>query len=662
MNQKVTYFKKNLQPLAFLALLLANFGIYIPWLGLYGDDWPYLYLYHAAGASAYPAFVAADRPFSAWVYMLFTSIFKEWVAGYHLLLLGLRWLAAYLFWRILLKIWPSQRRLAFAAAAILCIYPGFKQQALPLEFILHFSVLCLFFLSIWLMLQSASAQKRAWLWNAIGAACAFCMFSVEYFIGLEILRPLLLWLMLRETTPDIRQRLRKIMVLWLPYLAVLAVFLYWRVFIYSFQFYQPYFFNALRDDALKTLVTLAWSIVESLWKAAFLAWPLPLNTKQGYPELIIRAAVTLGGFMVGFWLLYRAERTNKNSEELHAMPWAALLTGFLAMFVAGWPYWLTAIPIWLEFPWDRPLLSFLPGTAIFLAALLQILFRPRIFKFAAALLFASALVTNFVNARSYIQRWQQVSSYLQQLIIRAPGLQPGTVLLTQDIGLNYYGDSSLTPAINWIYSPDTRGTTLHYRMFDLNVRMDSMWANLDLSQPVKHSYRGLSFSGDPRDILVMYLNPNGCMRILGPGDIPSPETPDWLSDLSDSARMNLIQTNPAQPARLPHVFGTPPQDEWCRAFQQIELARQIGDNQAAASLARDAVEQGLAARDRAEYVPLIEALVNEGDWQTSQILISKIAEKSSLRTTLEVLKRKLDSQPGLDAARIDALFESAFTE
>ena len=32
--------------------------------------------------------------FSAWIYVLFTSVFGEWVTGYHLLLLGLRWLAA----------------------------------------------------------------------------------------------------------------------------------------------------------------------------------------------------------------------------------------------------------------------------------------------------------------------------------------------------------------------------------------------------------------------------------------------------------------------------------------------------------------------------------------------------------------------------------------
>lgn len=658
MNSKVTLFmKKNPQPLLFLALLLVNFGIYIPWLGLYGDDWPYLYLYHAVGASGYPAFVAADRPFSAWVYMLFTPIFGEWMAGYHLLLLGLRWLAAWLFWRILLKVWPRQRLLALIAAAILCIYPGFKQQPLPLEFILHFSVLCLFLLSIWLMLIAATTQKRAWLWNLGGAISALSLFSVEYFIGLEILRPVFLWFILRERVPDPRQRLRKIARLWLPYLAVVGAFVYWRVFIYSFQFYQPYFFNALRNDAPKTLVILAWSIVESLWKAAFQAWPLPLSTQQGLPELLIRAAITLTGFSITAWLFYRAERNNKENLELTVLPWPALLTGLLGMVAAGWPYWLTAIPIWLEFPWDRPLLSFLPGAAIFLAALIQLLFRPRVWKFAAALFLASALVTNFVNARNYIQRWQQMSSYLQQLSIRAPGLEPGAILLTHDIGLDYYGDSSLTPVINWMYAPELRGTTLLYRMFDLNVRMDSMWANLDLTQPVEHAYRGLSFTGNPRDIVVVYLNPNGCLRVLGPDDIPSPATPDWLSDLSASTRLDLIQPNPAQPARLPHMFAGTSSDPWCTTFQQIELARQTGDDQLAASLAQQTIDQGLSARDRSEYLPLIEALARAQNWQSAQILLSRAAEDASLEPSLQQLRQKLEALPASESGQINSLFE-----
>ncbi|KPL76557.1 hypothetical protein ADN00_11410 [Ornatilinea apprima] len=655
MPSKVTFIKQNPQPLLFLALLLANFGVYIPWLGLYGDDWSYLYLYHAAGAGAYPAFVSADRPFSAWVYMLFTPLFGEWVAGYHLLLLGLRWLAAYLFWRILLRIWPGQRRLAFAAAAILCIYPGFKQQPLPLEFILHFTVLCLFFLSLWLMLQAASAQKRAWLWNAAGAVSALSLFSVEYFIGLEILRPLLLWFVLRESVPNPRQRLRKIAWLWLPYLGVLAGFLYWRVFIYSFQFYQPQFLNGLRTDAPKTLVMLAWSVVESLWKAAFQSWPLPLSTQQGLPELMLRAAVALTGFAAAAWLLARAERARPASSEPDSLPWEALLTGLLGMFAAGWPYWLTYIPIWLEFPWDRPLLSFLPGVAIFLAALLEVLFRPRVWKFAAALLFASALVTNFVNARSYIQRWQQASSYLQQLTIRAPGLEPGAILLTHDIGLDYYGDSSLTPAINWAYAPDLQGTTLLYRMFDLNVRMNSLWVGLDPSKPLEHNYRTLTFEGDPKDYLVVYLNPNGCLRVLGPGDIPSPATPDWLSDLSASARLELIQTAPAQPARLPHVFGRPPQDAWCGAFQQIELARQTGNIVLAASQARQTVEEGLTARDRSEYLPLIAVLAQDGDWSTARLLAERAAEITELRPALRAQLEALAADPALDAGQVSAL-------
>ena len=657
LNKNFYPLKRITNPLFFLFCYCLILAFTIPWLGLYGDDWPYLYSYHVAGAGGYAAFVAADRPFSAWIYVLFSSIFGEWVTGYHLLLLGLRWLAAWLFWRILLRLWPSRPRLAFVAAAILCIYPGFKQQAIPIEFILHFTVLCLFFLSLLCMMRAAQEKKWGWLWNIGGAVSALSMFSVEYFVGLEVLRPLFLWILLRDEFPDPKQRLKKLIRVWIPYLAVFAGFLYWRVFIFSFQFYQPELLGQLQENPLKALVLLAWSMADSLWKAVFQVWSISLSTKAGLPELAVHLAVVGAGFLIGFWFFYKTDRMDPQTAERHATPWQPLLIGLVALLAAGSPYWLTSIQIWLEFPWDRPLLSFIPGAAIVLAALLEILFRPRIWRYVIALLCASALLSNFINARSYIQRWQQVSSYLQQLTIRAPGLQPGTILLTQDIGRHfvYYGDSSLTPAINWMYAPQVRSNDLQYRIFDLSVRKDDLLTEIETEESLTNSYRTLAFEGNLNDLLTIYLNPEGCLRVLGPEDISPPNTPDWLSDLTVRSQLCLIDPSPVQPAQLPHIFSNFPENTWCTAFQRIDLARQMGDWEAAAALAQEAIDQGLTASDASEYLPVIEVLIKAGDWQLSEELVSRLTKDMAILPSLEILFQKMENDPNLDTKELDDL-------
>ena len=54
---------------------------------------------------------------------------------------------------------------------------------------------------------------------------------MEFFAGLELARPFVLWLALMNVPGDTRARLRRSVMHYLPYLAVLAAFLIWRLFL-----------------------------------------------------------------------------------------------------------------------------------------------------------------------------------------------------------------------------------------------------------------------------------------------------------------------------------------------------------------------------------------------------------------------------------------------
>ena len=127
--------------LTLVTLIVLTYGVPLlfGWFGFYGDDWIYIYNQRLAGAKSFVEFVRWDRPFSAWVYVLSGAAFGTSPILYHVLILSQRVFAAILFFATLRILFPK-RRLAVAAASFLfALYPGFKQQPIAVQFILHFA-------------------------------------------------------------------------------------------------------------------------------------------------------------------------------------------------------------------------------------------------------------------------------------------------------------------------------------------------------------------------------------------------------------------------------------------------------------------------------------------------------------------------------------------
>jgi len=112
MSKKLRKLKiSNLKvPLILLILCVLAYGLLIPTLGYYWDDWPYAWINHMYGPAGYPQYVALDRPYSAWIFMLLTSFLGEQPLGYHISALLLYWLCAVLFWSLVRLVWPGHEK------------------------------------------------------------------------------------------------------------------------------------------------------------------------------------------------------------------------------------------------------------------------------------------------------------------------------------------------------------------------------------------------------------------------------------------------------------------------------------------------------------------------------------------------------------------------
>lgn len=229
-----------------------------------------------------------------------------------------------------------------------------------------------------------------------------------------------------------------------------------------------------------------------------------------------------------------------------------------------------------------------------------------------------AIGFHFYNGNTYRQDWALQKEFFWQLTWRAPGLNPGTLLLTTDLPFKYYSDNSLTAPLNLIYAPDNRTLDMSFMLYNLESRLGAGLPNLKKDQPIKQVYRAASFTGNSNNSLVFFFNPPRCLKVIDPvNDRLTPNKPGKIDEAADLSNLDLIQTNPAAPALPPpKLFGPEPEPNWCYYFLKAELAGQQGDWQEAARLADLAfrLPQKVSREKAAELTPFVKAYAHTARW------------------------------------------------
>jgi hypothetical protein len=608
--------RNRVEPLLLFLFAVLAYGLFIPKLGLFGDDWPHLWVFHMFGLDGLNQLVAWDRPFSSWVYWIIAPLAGENIWAYHLYLLILRWICALIFYYLVIELFPESHPLPFWAAAFFLLYPGFRQQPQPIEFILHFTALGLMLASFWLMIQAYKNQKKAWLYQIIGSIAALCIFSVEYFIGLELLRPIILWFIIRRSTADNRTAIRKVLMIWLPYIAILSFYAYWRVFVFKFPTYKPTFLNQMGSNPLNAIAGLGQILAEEIRAAILGAWrqmiSLPLLQKPSWEYFILIGLVFFGAY---FWL-----RKNKKSAE-GTSPLNPLLIGCIAIFLAGIPFWITGIPVQLDFPWDRSTMPFMLGTSLLTAGGL-LLFRPQIRNILASILIALSIGMHYQNTLLYQKEWAKLDQFFWQLTWRAPSLKPGTVVISDAIPLFYYGDNNLTPVLNWTYAPAANSINIPYNFFDMGERLGKNLPDLKPDLPISHGYRFVNFESTSNALLPVFYKEGNCLRVVDEQTALLSSIPKRLRAVAEFSRPeNLILTTPPS---IPPAFIPEPAHGWCYYYQKAELAIQLSDWQSAIQYYRTVSDRNLSPADKTEWLPFIEGMIQTGGYPEA-VKLSNIA-------------------------------------
>lgn len=658
---KIRFTEKSV-PFALLAAMLLAYGLLIPWLGFYQDDWHHVYYAYARGTGSLWELLNYDgRPFAAWVYMTGFSLLGFNPVAWQISTLLLRWLTVSFIWAVFEQLWPERTRQNFTAALLFALYPFFVIQPLSVAYALHWSGYLLYALSIWLMLLAAKEPRGLIPFTTLALlAEAAHLFTLEYFAGIELLRPILLWFVLSDESG--RKKAGRVLRRWLPYLLVFGIYFIWRGFIYHSPVVgrnAPSGLNNFLGAPLQTVQSLLVNLLPDLVLLLVSSWSeilTPESVDFNLLSNVLILALALFSATLTYFYLWRSKNNTTDpdlrwKQQALILGVAAVLFGLLPVY--GGEYFLhTKI-----FPWNG---RFALGP-LFGAGLLVTLALERLASAAQARRVALALLvgltigmqTRYTN--EFRHAWEAETDFYRQLSLRVPAIAPNTAFITDNEFLGLMGDYPTAFALNTIYAEHLgiTGREAHTWLFIANSNFGGRVGGLLNKTPLTDEKHSTLFSGNSANSLVISYEPelNQCLWLVTSDNADTQIVPETLRKLSPLSNTQLIQTSTAPTLFLQTILPSQP-DKWCMHYQRGDLARQLKEWEKVIAQWETAAKNGLHPANGFEYLPFIEAYGQSANWQQAYAL-TKSANKASkgMENALCSLWTRLQAQTNSSAER-----------
>jgi hypothetical protein len=628
-------FSSKTIPLALIAVLVAAFGLLIPFLGFYQDDWhPVYYGFSRGLSSLWELFFYDGRPFAAVIYIIgFRAIgFKP--IHWQVLALTLRSLTVIFSWLFLGDIWPQHKRQVTWVAILFAIYPLFKLQSLSLIYTIHWTGFFLFSLSIWAMMKSVRKPRYFWVFTVLSVMTAgLQLILLEYYAGIEMIRPFLLWMVFSEGEQTYTDRIKRVMKVWSPYLLLLVAFAVYRIFYLpgptrgSVSNQPTVVFDFFKAPVTTALLLLQTALQDTLvilytsWNNVIYPGLFTITQPANLKTLLIIIAMALAVF------IYLASlKFSKPAQASHNPPWyrSALIIGLLMTVLGPVPAWLTEQSISTNNPlWsDRYGLAAMIGASLVIVGLLEALIgnqKYRLIAFSA--LVGLSVGWHVFNGNDYRRSWIKQSGFYWQLAWRAPYIQPGTAILSDGEIFPYMGEYPTSFALNSLYPrfEDTRDLSTYF--FSVSKHFAGKTEDLVQGMPLRQTAYSSIFSGNSRDGLVIFYEPEQyeCLWVLGPEGADIRALPEITRQVAPLSNLSRILTDSPEGQPVPtQIFGNEPAHTWCYYYEKADLARQYQDWSEVVALWDQAVQKGYEPGNGVEYLPFIEGFAHLGDWETAE--------------------------------------------
>lgn len=616
-------FTEKSVPLLFAIITVAGYGLLLPLTGFHWDDWPFAWIAKFLGPSEFNPAFAPFRPFLGPIFFFTASLIPPVPLYWQIFALVIRLLLGLSAWWMFNQIWPGQKSLALSAALFMLVFPGYSQHWVAYTHINQELIPFIFYLLSFGYTFKALRAEKPLPHIVIALLLQLCgIFPTEYFFGVEGIRALFL---LSFFQGSLANRFKKAIRYWWPHFLIWILNAGWLIYYYKFGPYNSYEVTASQTLTLSSFLLAS---VDSIWKAGFYAWiqilPLTFSTLPAPASLL-----TLGLAAVSFaFLTYYFSRFPRLTEGTqHALP--LVLTGCIGILLGRIPSLAAGLPLTLQSSYDRFMVSMMIGGTLLILGLIEFLFGKSKFKiYVVALIISLGIGQQFFNANIFRRDWGKQREIYWQLAWRVPALEPGTVLLTHEMPVDYETDISFTAPINWMYAPDFKRADLPFLMLYTEKRLGgSTLPSLEPGTEISFPYRTVNFHGNTSQAIVIYMPRNGCLRVLDParGDAAIYDKQSrFLVDAIPLSNVNLIHETdtPAQP----DFIAEPPHD-WCYYFAKAELARQMGDLERVVALQKEAASLGYSPEDPNEWLTFIEASALTGNLADAEKMSTRAFEE-----------------------------------
>jgi hypothetical protein len=623
-------------PIILFLVGLATYGIILTKPGFYWDDWGKVYLYYTHNPIV-SFHYSPSRPFTIWSYLFLFTFAKMTPIVWQLVVLILRWLGISAIYYTLTSSWPKLIWQFRWVGVLMFVFPGFLSQPVSVAYSDQLLVFLVFAISLYLTVQAIRSKKRFWLWMPISVVLGIVqMFLIEYFVLLEIVRPLVIWSILRSQGIGKKEALKKALLYWVPFVVGLIGFVCFRLI------YIPAILPTDPNSAvlvgillhspltgMKTLFTLflkdSVNLLLSIW-----AGTLTFQRLSIVGSKIAMIAWSMGIVVTILFSLYnrRPDPDEKVAGENYFIP--ILVLGGVAMLMGALPVWATNRFIVADKWSDRFTLGPMLGVVILVVFIIDWLFRTRNQKqWLFAILLAACISLQVINTNDFRLDWGIQKNMYWQMAWRIPTLKPGTAIIgsgTFTDKSSYYEGSYI---VNLLFS-NRLGVNAEYGYFDVWHLSESSYKP---NQVLSDKLQGSSFIGNTSQAIGMYFNinnPSECIRILDPIYSEDPKFSALIRNIIPISDLNNIQTGDGSKSPNPAIFGMEPSHDWCYFFEKADLARQMKDWNTILSLGSNAKTKNLSPASGSEYLPFIEAFAQTGQWSKAYDL-SLAAQKISTK-------------------------------
>ena len=245
----------------FAITTIVAYGLLLPLTGFYWDDWPFVWIAKFLGPKEFfPAF-AGVRPFLAPIFFVTTSLIPPIPIYWQIFALVIRFISGLSAWFALSKVWPHHKRQVLIASLLFLVFPGYSQHWVAFTHINQEWIPFIFYLLSFgftaralrnkhVIARSAeSTTKQSYRTDTIFALLFLIagVFPTEYFIGLEPMRFLFIWVIVSEEVDGFRRRLIQTLKHWAPYLLIWLANAAWLAYFYTVGTYDSYDVEVVRN-------------------------------------------------------------------------------------------------------------------------------------------------------------------------------------------------------------------------------------------------------------------------------------------------------------------------------------------------------------------------------------------------------------------------------